>query len=80
MFPEGRNDSPKYFDFQSDDLILEPGGGFILIPLKYVGDHLSFSNLYWGSKAYILLTFKSITFQVACGHHSMRINEEIANV
>ena len=28
----------------------------------------------------ILLTFKSITFQVACGHHSMRINEEIANI
>ena len=26
MFLEGRNDSPKYFDFQSVDMILEPGG------------------------------------------------------
>ena len=56
MFPEGRNDSPKDIEVQGFDSILKHGEGihvvphYLLIPWKYVGHHLSFSNRYLGSK------------------------------
>ena len=50
MCLEGQNDSTKDIAFQSFDLILEPGerlhvvSHLLLIPWKYIGHHLSFSN------------------------------------